>query len=269
MPRCRPGSATAGPLKGTELRRLTLGLVEALRDIHRAGVVHRDLKPSNVLMAEDGPRVIDFGISRATENQTLTETGHAIGTPPFMSPEQFNDARSVGPASDVFSLGALLVFAATGRGPFDTDSPYLTAWRVLHEEPAVGAVAEPLRSVLSRCLAKNTADRPGLDELAEDLARALPEHAAGDPETVTLRKPPRPVAGEEGGGPAAASRPNRRSRLRRWPVLAGVAGLLAVTLTGFLLSAPFGGASDGTGWAPCPTAGSPGGPRCSGPPRAG
>lgn len=94
---------SAGPLKGAELRRLALGLVEALRDIHRAGVVHRDLKPSNVLMAQDGPRVIDFGISRATENQTLTETGHAIGTPPFMSPEQFKDARSVGPASDVFS----------------------------------------------------------------------------------------------------------------------------------------------------------------------
>ncbi|MFM9493264.1 protein kinase domain-containing protein [Streptomyces galilaeus] len=251
----------AGPLRGTELRRLALGLVEALRDIHRAGVVHRDLKPSNVLMAEDGPRVIDFGISRATENQTLTETGHAIGTPPFMSPEQFNDARSVGPASDVFSLGALLVFAATGRGPFDADSPYLTAWRVLHEEPAVGAVAEPLRTVLSHCLAKDTADRPGLDELAEDLARALPEHAAGDPETVTLRQPPRPVAGEEPGRPAAESRPGgRRSRLRRWPVPAGVAGLLAVTLTGFLLFDPFerndAGSdvtgSESPGWAPLP-----------------
>ncbi|WP_319594629.1 serine/threonine-protein kinase [Streptomyces sp. ID05-04B] len=120
-----------GPLRGAELRRLALGLVEALREIHRAGVVHRDLKPGNVLMAHDGPRVIDFGISRAAENQTLTETGKMIGTPPFMSPEQFTDARSVGPASDVFSLGALLVFAATGRGPFDADSPYLTAWRVM------------------------------------------------------------------------------------------------------------------------------------------
>ncbi|MFD5269825.1 PQQ-binding-like beta-propeller repeat protein [Streptomyces sp. NPDC058335] len=249
----------AGPLRGTELRQLTLGLVEALRDIHRAGVVHRDLKPSNVLMAEDGPRVIDFGISRATENQTLTETGHAIGTPPFMSPEQFKDARSVGPASDVFSLGALLVFAATGRGPFDADSPYLTAWRVLHEEPAVDAVAEPLRAVLSRCLAKDTADRPGLDELAEDLARALPEPAAGE-ETVTLRLPPRSVASDEPGRPAAVPRPGRRSWLRRWPVLAGVAGILAVTLTGYLLFDPFGGndsasdvtGSDSPGWAPLP-----------------
>ncbi|MEV5904366.1 serine/threonine-protein kinase, partial [Streptomyces sp. NPDC052127] len=176
---------SAGPLKGAELRRLALGLVEALRDIHRAGVVHRDLKPSNVLMAQDGPRVIDFGISRATENQTLTETGHAIGTPPFMSPEQFKDARSVGPASDVFSLGALLVFAATGRGPFDADSPYLTAWRVMHEEPKVDAVAEPLRAIMTRCLAKDAGDRPGLDELAGEFAQALPEPAAGDMETVT------------------------------------------------------------------------------------
>ncbi|MGW0585059.1 serine/threonine-protein kinase, partial [Streptomyces sp. NPDC002920] len=130
-----------GPLTGGQLRRLALGLVEALRDIHRAGVVHRDLKPANVLTAEDGPRVIDFGISRAAENQTLTETGHAIGTPPFMSPEQFQDARTVGPASDVFSLGALLVFAVTGHGPFDADSPYVTAYRVMNEEPDLAAVA--------------------------------------------------------------------------------------------------------------------------------
>ncbi|MEU9269562.1 protein kinase [Streptomyces sp. NPDC048251] len=253
---------SGGPLKGAELRRLALGLVEALRDIHRAGVVHRDLKPSNVLMAQDGPRVIDFGISRATENQTLTETGHAIGTPPFMSPEQFKDARSVGPASDVFSLGALLVFAATGRGPFDADSPYLTAWRVMHEEPKVDAVAEPLRAIMTRCLAKDAGDRPGLDELAGEFAEALPEPAAGDMETVTLRLPPAPEAGEEPGPAAAPPRTGRRSRLRRWPVLAGVAGLLAVSLTGYLLFDPFKGNdkaadSDVTGseapvWDPLP-----------------
>ncbi|MFF6801673.1 PQQ-binding-like beta-propeller repeat protein [Streptomyces sp. NPDC012616] len=250
-----------GPLRGAELRRLALGLVEALREIHRAGVVHRDLKPGNVLMAHDGPRVIDFGISRAAENQTLTETGKMIGTPPFMSPEQFTDARSVGPASDVFSLGALLVFAATGRGPFDADSPYLTAWRVLQEEPKVEAVAEPLRSVLTRCLTKDAESRPGLEELAEEFARVLPGPSAGDMETVTLRLPP-PATADEPGRPAAGPRPGRRSRLRRWPVLAGTAGVLALAVTGYLLLDvdPFGrteesGSTTGgpaVGWAPLP-----------------
>ncbi|MEU1176285.1 PQQ-binding-like beta-propeller repeat protein [Streptomyces sp. NPDC005820] len=226
----------AGPLKGAELRRLALGLVEALRDIHRAGVVHRDLKPANVLMAEDGPRVIDFGISRATENQTLTETGHAIGTPPFMSPEQFKDARSVGPASDVFSLGALLVFAATGRGPFDAESPYMTAYRVMHEEPSVDSVAEPLRAVLVRCLAKEADGRPGLEDLGRELAKVLPEPEAGDEQTVTLRVPPARATPEE---PVRTLRPGRGSRLRRWPVLAGAAAVLAVALTVSFLYDPF------------------------------
>ncbi|WP_372350991.1 protein kinase [Streptomyces sp. KL116D] len=104
--------AETGPLGGRELRLLALGLVEALRDIHRAGVVHRDLKPGNVLMAEDGPRVIDFGISHAADHQALTVTGRLMGTPPFMSPEQFASPRDVTAASDVFSLGS----AARVRG---------------------------------------------------------------------------------------------------------------------------------------------------------
>ncbi|WP_330350044.1 protein kinase domain-containing protein [Streptomyces sp. NBC_00582] len=234
-----PGAALSarlretGPLKGAELRRLALGLVEALRDIHRAGVVHRDLKPANVLMAEDGPRVIDFGISRATESQTLTETGHAIGTPPFMSPEQFKDARSVGPASDVFSLGALLVFAATGRGPFDAESPYMTAYRVMHEEPSLDAVPEPLRGLLGRCLAKEAGDRLGLEELGRELAGALPEPEAGDARTVPQWVPPARVTPEE------PPRPRAGRRLRRWPVLAGAAGVLAVALAVSSLYDPF------------------------------
>ncbi|MGZ0203370.1 serine/threonine-protein kinase, partial [Streptomyces sp. RM1] len=182
-----------GPLRPSELRPLALGLVEALRDIHRAGVVHRDLKPANVLMAEDGPRVIDFGISRAAENHlTLTETGQVIGTPPFMSPEQFTDARTVGPASDVFSLGALLVYCVTGRGPFDADSPYLTGYRVVHDEPVLDGVTGSVRAVLERCLAKEPADRPGPDELAREFAAALPEPSPDEPETMTLRLPSAP-----------------------------------------------------------------------------
>ncbi|MFJ8633580.1 PQQ-binding-like beta-propeller repeat protein [Streptomyces sp. NPDC093568] len=228
-----------GPLKGTELRRLALGLVEALRDIHRAGVVHRDLKPANVLMADDGPRVIDFGISRAAENHhTLTETGQMIGTPPFMSPEQLTDARSVGQASDVFSVGALLVYTITGRGPFDADSPYLTAYQVVHDAPVLDGVPQPLQGVLERCLAKEPAERPGLDELAREFVAVLPEPGEDDGPTVTLRTDDvavvrtRPAAVDE---PVAPVR--RRRRVRPWAA-AGTIGALALGLTGYLLMGP-------------------------------
>ncbi|MFJ9820217.1 PQQ-binding-like beta-propeller repeat protein [Streptomyces sp. NPDC101151] len=267
------GIRADGPLRGAELRRLALGLVEALRDIHRAGVVHRDLKPANVLMAEDSPRVIDFGISRAAENQTLTETGHMMGTPPFMSPEQLADARSVGPASDVFSLGALVVFAATGRGPFDADNPYLTAYRVMNEEPDLAAVTEPLRTVLSRCLAKDPAARPGLDTLAGEFAVALPESPSDetptvpqrpeDPEPTRLAEPARAAPSSSsapGAGPApaegeavhGASAP--RTRNRRLPLLAGVVGVLVAVLMAYLLGPLGGGDTAEGGGSPSPAA---------------
>nr|WP_240982414.1 serine/threonine-protein kinase [Streptomyces sp. S3(2020)] len=242
-----PGSSLAerirdqGALRSTELRRLALGLVEALEDIHRAGVVHRDLKPANVLMAEDGPRVIDFGISRAAENHhTLTETGQMIGTPPFMSPEQFTDARTVGPASDVFSLAALLVFSATGRGPFDADSPYLTAFRVVHEAPGLDGVPQPLRAVLERCLVKEAADRPQLDVLAKEFAQALPEPDPMDPDTTTLRLADLRTVEETYAGtghapPGRVTRPGGAGRRRgRRPLLAVVCTLGVLVL--------------GTGW---------------------
>lgn len=254
-----------GALRPAELRQLALGLVEALRDIHRAGVVHRDLKPANVLLAEDGPRVIDFGISRAAENhQTLTETGQMIGTPPFMSPEQFTDARKVGPASDVFSLGALLVFSATGRGPFDADSPYMTAFRVVHEAPELDGVPQPLRSVLERCLTKEAADRPGLDELAREFAAVLPEPDPGDPGTMTLRREVLRTVEEThaGAGPAAPTRATaRRARGRRGrrgrPVLATVCtlGVLALGTAGYIGFGP-GFADDSPAVSTAPAANS-------------
>lgn len=237
-----------GALRDGELRQLALGLVEALRDIHRAGVVHRDLKPANVLIAEDGPRVIDFGISRAAENHnTLTETGQMIGTPPFMSPEQLTDARTVGPASDVFSLGALLVYAMTARGPFDADSPYLTAYRVVHDAPVLDGLVEPLRGILARCLAKEAADRPELDDLARQFAMALPEADTGDFPTVTLRGDSALASLTRPGtlgDPVPTTRPGRRRRIR--PVLAATAtvGALALGLTAYLLIGPGQAESD-------------------------
>ncbi|PNE37172.1 serine/threonine-protein kinase [Streptomyces noursei] len=165
--------ATKGPLSGAELRRLAIGLAEALRDIHRVGVIHRDLKPSNVVLSPEGPRVIDFGISRAVDQQTLTVTGRVIGTPPFMSPEQLQAPRGVGPRSDVFSLGTLLAYAATGYGPFDADSPYIAAYQVVHEEPSLDDVPGALRTVVESCLAKEPNGRPSADELLV-LLRDLP-----------------------------------------------------------------------------------------------
>nr|WP_239157962.1 serine/threonine-protein kinase [Streptomyces sp. SID13726] len=230
-----------GPVRGAELRQLVLGLVEALRDIHRAGVVHRDLKPANVLTAEDGPRVIDFGISRAAEDHpTLTETGQMIGTPPFMSPEQLTDPRKVGPASDVFSLAALVVYAATGRGPFDAESPYLTAYHVVHDEPVLDGVPDLLRAVLERCLVKEAAARPGLDELSREFARALPE-TSGAQETMPLHHAelPSPPPTKSAADPAAATAPDR-TRPRTRPLLAvtGTIVTLALALTAYLLLGP-------------------------------
>ncbi|MFI5676762.1 endo alpha-1,4 polygalactosaminidase [Streptomyces cellulosae] len=248
--------AKDGPLHGRELRTLALGLVEALRDIHRAGVVHRDLKPSNVLMAEDGPRVIDFGISHTVGNEALTVTGRLIGTPPFMSPEQFATPRDVTTASDVFSLGSLLVYAATGNRPFDGSSPYLTGYQVMYEAPALDGVAEPLRSIAERCLGKDPADRPELAEL-QRMLRALRDsvgpvgpvdpnapvvpvgpNAAVAPEVVdaagTHLRASRTPSDPRGLATAAGTRGKDRSRAgnrrrRGRHILVGLAAAVAVT----------------------------------------
>ncbi|MGX1756724.1 serine/threonine-protein kinase [Streptomyces lydicus] len=163
-----------GPLAVDEVRRLAAGLAEALRDIHRAGVVHRDLKPGNVLLAADGPKVIDFGISRPSDSEMHTETGKLIGTPPFMAPEQFQRPREVGPAADVFALGSVLVHAATGRGPFDSESPYLVAYQVVHDEADLAGVPAELVPLIESCLAKDPADRPTPGALMELLRMDAP-----------------------------------------------------------------------------------------------
>ncbi|WP_308040511.1 serine/threonine-protein kinase [Streptomyces sp. PSKA30] len=149
-----------GPLSGPELSQLARGLAQALVDIHRAGVIHRDLKPSNVLLTEDGPRVIDFGVARATDGAGLTETGHIVGTPAFMAPEQLQSSRTVGPEADVFALGCILSFAATGNGPFRAHGAFGVAYQVVHEEPDLTGVPDGIRELVADCLMKEPANRP-------------------------------------------------------------------------------------------------------------
>jgi eukaryotic-like serine/threonine-protein kinase len=162
-----------GPLPEASLVTLAGGLAEALSAIHAAGVTHRDLKPSNVLLAEDGPRVIDFGISRAAESTQLTQTGLTIGSPGFMSPEQAVGTE-VGPPSDIFSLGTVLAFAATGKGPFGGGTTASLLYRVVHETPDLEGVPEAVRPLIERCLVKEPAQRPTADELLAAVGELQP-----------------------------------------------------------------------------------------------
>ncbi|MCT4355462.1 serine/threonine protein kinase [Streptomyces sp. Je 1-79] len=166
----------AGPLPAETVRRLALGLVTALDEIHRADLIHRDLKPENVLLAEDGVRVIDFGIARAAEPvgaTALTQTGWVIGSPPFMSPEQA-ESKELTPAGDVFSLGSVLTFAATGHAPFAAGSTFSTLSNVVHAEPDLSGVPDSLRTVVARCLAKDPTARPTPAELRGLLGPVTP-----------------------------------------------------------------------------------------------
>ncbi|MBB1256990.1 serine/threonine protein kinase, partial [Streptomyces sp. OF3] len=159
-----------GPLPEHSTRAAVAGLAEALDAVHRLGLVHRDLKPSNVLLALDGPRLIDFGIARAIDaTASLTGTGVSIGSPGFMSPEQVH-GREAAPASDVFSLGAVLVFAATGQGPFPGESSASLLYKVVYDEPELGALDGDLRQLAASCLAKEPSARPPVAEIVRRLA---------------------------------------------------------------------------------------------------
>jgi eukaryotic-like serine/threonine-protein kinase len=195
---------------------LTAGLAEALQAIHRAGLVHRDLKPSNVLLATDGPRVIDFGISLALERSMMTATGMVMGSPGFMSPEQARGQREVGAPTDMFSFGAVLAFAATGNSPFGTGPTPALLYRVVNEEPDLAAVPARLRPLVEQCLAKDPAGRPTPAEVLESLGddvevltgEWLPQPIA---ETMIRYSPtlqtPLPPALREAGQPRAEAEP--------------------------------------------------------------
>jgi hypothetical protein len=157
-----------GPLPPTSVLALAAGLAEGLQAIHAVGVVHRDLKPSNVLLADDGPRVIDFGISRAREASMLTQTGTVMGSPGYLSPEQA-EGFVVGPPSDIFSLGGVLTYAATGEGPFGTGPTPALMYRVVNRAADLTKVPATVRPLIEHCLAKDPADRPTPAELLGEL----------------------------------------------------------------------------------------------------
>jgi serine/threonine protein kinase len=150
----------AGPLPVPAVRWLAAGCAEALASIHAAGLLHRDVKPSNILIAPDGPRVIDFGVARASERVTLTSTRGAAGTPAYMAPEQARDATLASPASDVFSLGATLVFAATGHAPYQGETVMDIFVRLATEPPDLDGLPGELEALVTACLERTPRNRP-------------------------------------------------------------------------------------------------------------
>ncbi|MGW4027114.1 protein kinase domain-containing protein, partial [Streptomyces sp. NPDC005009] len=155
---------------------LAAGLAEGLAAVHTHGLGHRDLKPGNVLLAADGPRLIDFGIAKAAEDTHLTHTGAVIGTPGFMAPEQVvgNEATE---AADIFALGAVLVYAATGEGPFGQGATHAVNYRVVHEEPDLSRVPGPFTDLVAACLHKDPDARPEVPEIMD----LVPGHRRADP----------------------------------------------------------------------------------------
>ena len=200
-----------GPLPVDSVLTLAAGLAEGLEAIHAAGLVHRDLKPSNVLLAEDGPRVIDFGISQAAEASVLTQTGTVLGSPGFMSPEQA-EGRAVGPPSDVFSLGAVLTFAATGQGPFGTGATPALIYRVVHQQPDTTRLPRPIRPLVERCMAKDPGQRPATTDLLAALGNPEPsEDWLPAPLTEVLSRYAPPQTGGTSGLPTSTSAAPRRT----------------------------------------------------------
>ncbi|MCX5195449.1 protein kinase [Streptomyces sp. NBC_00249] len=212
-----------GPLPADTVRQLGAMLASALDALHRAGAVHRDLKPSNVLLAVDGPRLVDLGIARMPGRTTLTLTGQRPGSAGYMSPEQVM-GREPGPPGDVFTLGALLVYASTGHHAFE-GGPALADYRIVHEEPDLSRVPDPPAALVRRCLDKDPGRRPAPAELAarwqaparRGPAGWLPEDVARDIETIRRRT-----------ARAAGQRPARMGRRR----ILGLTGAAAVLATG-------------------------------------
>ncbi|MFD3535641.1 PQQ-binding-like beta-propeller repeat protein [Streptomyces sp. NPDC058664] len=254
--------ALGGPLPEPTVRALGAALAGALAQLHSSDVVHRDLKPSNVLVTAYGPKIIDFGIARAAGDERLTRTGAAAGTPAFMSPEQASGQEHP-PAGDVFALAGVLVFAATGHGPFGTGSPADLLYRVRYAEPDLTGVPETLLPILTACLAKDPAGRPttgtlidhlhdGHGEFADHLPPLLLTDIARRATDVWLHAPHRLPAPAESA--VAETTPNTPLSRRRALTLGG-GSLLGLAGAGAGVWAWLGSRDTGrsTGGAPAPT----------------
>jgi hypothetical protein len=259
-----------GPLPVASVLALAAGLAEGLVAVHAAGVVHRDLKPSNVLLAADGPRVIDFGISQAADATQVTQTGIVIGSPAYMSPEQVK-AETAGPASDVFSLGAVLAFAATGEGPFGHGAPTALMYRVVHGTPALDRLPGPVRPLVERCLAKDPGQRPTAGQFLAELRAAHPSAADltdwlpasilpaaasnGSPSGPTVPDTASaltPTAAGRPGQPAGAAGPAARKRRRRGWAVSGIAAVVVLSAVGVALAVAPGRSTASSHLRPAP-----------------
>ncbi|MEV5603389.1 serine/threonine-protein kinase [Streptomyces sp. NPDC052299] len=189
--------ARQGPLPVSALLWLMAGMAEALQAIHAEGIVHRDLKPSNVLLASDGPRVIDFGIALATDGTSYTTTGHPIGTPAYMAPEQASGEGATA-ASDVFALAQTAAYAALGKPLYGDGPGVYVLYRIIHSEPDLTLLPEPLRPLFARCLAADPAERPTPAEIVEWCRQRLGAEAGADGAPAVWRE----IGGPEVAVPA-------------------------------------------------------------------
>lgn len=239
-PNLHQAVSTHGPLPEPALCRLVAGLAEALAAIHGAGLVHRDLKPSNVLLAQDGPRVIDFGIAKAVQSAGLTATGMVVGTPGFLSPEQIQ-GDEIGPASDVFALGSVLVYAAAGAGPFGEGDVAALVYRAVHTEPNLDGVPASLRALATHCLNPSPELRPTPAQLLAEVGPPQVEEWLPAPlRTLVDRHVP---ATREYTGPAPSSAVFRTSRFSAllWGTLTALGALLCLAISGGQSDAHNGG----------------------------
>jgi outer membrane protein assembly factor BamB len=230
---------TTGPLPPGVVAALAAHLARALVDIHAAGLVHRDIKPGNVLLGPAHALLIDFGISHAQDDTRMTSTGYVIGTPAFLSPEQAEGTEPT-TASDVFSLGGVLVWAATGRGPFGDGNPVALLRRIRTADPELGALTEPVRELAAQCLRRDPAARPTAAQVVERLDHLLGPVPGGPgwlPRDVTALLPdptrlPVPVAPAPSTTPQRTPEPAPQPTARRISRRGLLAGLGAVVVAG-------------------------------------